>query len=668
MRKSFYKVLLCLLIVIPLGSELKAQITATIDTNNTWCNLNNGSAEVYPSGGTGGGYTYQWSNGGSTTDTISGLAPGAYSVTVYFGTDSVVIPFHIQGSVVPVITITALHDSMCLGTPDQLIASSTPAVPQYIWSASNGLLAGYDTALSINATALNANTYTFTVTPGFGCAATGTFVIVSYPVVATLVNTIEPTCGLNNGTIQCSSTTSNSINTFLENDSVVQTGSSVVLDSAGPGTYTFIIFDPPTGCTDTVTNIILTDNSVYPIVSNVAVTPEQCFGNNKGAINVTVGNCGGGCTFSWTPNTTDNTDSATGLPAGSDTLFITSNGCTVDTIISVPGPTSTLTGTLTTHPDHCGKSIGTAFDSTTGGVGPYTYVWSMGNSLGDSVTNLVGDSMVYVTVTDSHMCTVIDSAMVGSTPKPTAVLTPSDTICVTDSNGVLIITPTSADGPFTYLWSNGKTTGVNAGLTPGAYSVTVSDAVGCDTVLQAAVPAYLAQLSLAATPPSPVYAGQQVVIELSTNVPFTNITWDPYIPASLGSTVAGFQAEQTTQYTVTVSYGLDCQISQNILITVLADSVTKWVIPNTFTPNDDHINDFFKLITYPNLKSFQIWIYDRWGNKVYESTDPEFQWDGSDHYAGNGTLNSGVFAYVIQYQELNSDTKKTIGGNISLIK
>ena len=666
MRKSFYKVILCLAIVIPFGSEMKAQITATIDTNNTWCNLSNGSAEVYPSGGTGGAYTYQWSNGGSTTDTITGLAPGAYSVTVYFGTDSVVKAFHIAGSIVPTLTITAEHDSMCLGTPDQLIASSTPAVPQYIWSG--GTLSGPDTSLSVNVTALNTGSYTFTVTLGSGCPASGTILLVSYPVVASLVNNIQPTCGLNNGTIQCSSTSTTTINTFLRNGSVVQTGSSTVLDSAGPGTYTFFIYDPPTGCSDTVSNIVLADNSVYPTISNVAVTPEQCYGNNKGEINVTVGNCTGGCTFAWSQNPADNTDSAVSLKAGIDTFYVTSNGCTIDTAIIVPGPTSTLASSLTTTPDHCGKGVGTAIDSTTGGLGSYTYVWSMGSPSGDSVTNLVGDSMIYVTVTDSHLCSVIDSAIVGSTPKPVANMTPSDTICATESNGILIVTPTSADGPFSYLWSNGQTTNVDAGLPPGAYSVTVTDAVGCDTILLATVPAYQTQLSLAATPGTTVNAGQEVVIQLSTNVPFTNITWDPYIPASLGSTVAAFQAEQTTQYTVTVSYGLACQITENILITVMPDSVTKWVIPNTFTPNNDHLNDFFKLITYPNLSTFQIWIYDRWGNKVYDSTDPEFQWDGNDHYSGNGALNTGVFAYVIQYQELNSDTKKTIGGNISLIK
>ena len=666
MRKSFYKVILCLAIVIPFGNEIKAQITATIDANNTWCNLNNGTAEIYPSGGIAGAYTYKWSNGGSTTDTITGLAPGSYTVTAYFGTDSVVKAFNIAGSIVPTITVTASHDSICLGTPDQLIASSTPAVPQYIWSG--GTLTAPDTAISINVTTISAGNVTFTVTLGAGCPASGTFVLSAYPVTASLVSTVQPTCGLNNGQIICSSTSTNTINTFLKNGSVTQSGSSTQLDSAGPGSYTFIIYDPPTGCSDTTPNpIVLTDNSTFPIFSNVQVTADSCFGKNTGAIAVTVGNCTSGCTYGWSQSTTNTTTSATGLPAGIDTFYVSSSGCpAMDTAITVPGPMAALTDSVITYPDHCDKSLGSALALTTGGTGPYTYVWSAGNPLGDSVTGLAGHTEVAVTVTDSYGCSAVDSASVGNTPGPVAFITPSDTICATESNGILIVTPVSGQGAFSYLWSNGQTTNVDAGLPPGLYSVTVSD-VGCDTVLQATVPAYQPHLSLAAIPGSTVDAGQQMEIQLSTNVPFTNIVWDPYINASLGSTVVGFQAEQTTQYTVTVSYGLACQISETILVTVLTDT-TKWSIPNTFTPNNDHLNDEFKLISYPPLSVFHIWIYDRWGNKVYDSTDPEFQWNGTDHYSGNGALNTGVFAYVIQYQELNSDTKRTIGGNISLIK
>jgi gliding motility-associated-like protein len=93
------------------------------------------------------------------------------------------------------------------------------------------------------------------------------------------------------------------------------------------------------------------------------------------------------------------------------------------------------------------------------------------------------------------------------------------------------------------------------------------------------------------------------------------------------------------------------------------------VVPNVFTPNGDNLNDEFKLLEYQKeLQNFHIWVYDRWGNKVYESTDKDFVWDGTDIFAGNKPLKTAVFTYAIEYTLYNQPDKKIKGGNISLIK
>lgn len=94
---------------------------------------------------------------------------------------------------------------------------------------------------------------------------------------------------------------------------------------------------------------------------------------------------------------------------------------------------------------------------------------------------------------------------------------------------------------------------------------------------------------------------------------------------------------------------------------------TGWTIPNTFTPNGDGINDNFKLIRHPLVTGFQIRIFDRWGNKVFESTDAEFSWNGSDQFGGK-ELRTGVFAYVIMYEAAGAGGGKSIGGNLTLIR
>jgi gliding motility-associated-like protein len=93
------------------------------------------------------------------------------------------------------------------------------------------------------------------------------------------------------------------------------------------------------------------------------------------------------------------------------------------------------------------------------------------------------------------------------------------------------------------------------------------------------------------------------------------------------------------------------------------------VVPNTFTPNGDGVNDNFYLISYPpSISSFHIWIFDRWGAKVYESTDVNFNWDGTDIFVANKPLTTAVFAYAIEYRVFNDPEKRDIGGNISLVK
>ena len=420
-------------------NNVKAQTTASIDANSTTCGLNNGTAQVYPTGGAG--YTYHWSNNGSVTDTISNLPSGNYTVTVY-GTpisDSVVKAFSIGASTQPTLSITATRDTICLSSSDELVAhGATPG--GYTWSG--GTLAASVTADSINVSSLNVGNYTYTLTWGApACPASTTFTMTDILVAATLGTIVQPSCGRNSGSITCNvSSSPNSVNTFLENGVILQQGSATQILNLGAGNYTFVVSDFTTGCSDTIKNIILTDTSSIPVFTNIVVNPELCYGNKKGAIYVTVSNCTSGCTYSWSQNAADHTDSAVSLPAGIDTFYVSKGGCTnIDTIINVPGPASALKDSLHAHPDHCGHHIGSALMQTMGGTGPYAYVWSQGNAMGDSVSQLVGDSLVRVTVTDNNGCVDSAKALITNTRGPRATLNKPDTICGSDADGVLIV-------------------------------------------------------------------------------------------------------------------------------------------------------------------------------------------------------------------------------------
>ena len=87
------------------------------------------------------------------------------------------------------------------------------------------------------------------------------------------------------------------------------------------------------------------------------------------------------------------------------------------------------------------------------------------------------------------------------------------------------------------------------------------------------------------------------------------------------------------------------------------------ILPNVFSPNGDGVNDFFKAGQTFAYDKFDIVIFNRWGNKVFESINPFFEWNGSD--MNGDILPSGTYFFVanLEHQE-NSDTQK---GTVSLV-
>ena len=68
------------------------------------------------------------------------------------------------------------------------------------------------------------------------------------------------------------------------------------------------------------------------------------------------------------------------------------------------------------------------------------------------------------------------------------------------------------------------------------------------------------------------------------------------------------------------------------------------VIPNAFSPNHDEINEVFKVKSYQNIVEFHAYIFNRWGQKLYEWTDLEGGWDGT--YQGKDVKQGTYFVLV----------------------
>lgn len=84
-------------------------------------------------------------------------------------------------------------------------------------------------------------------------------------------------------------------------------------------------------------------------------------------------------------------------------------------------------------------------------------------------------------------------------------------------------------------------------------------------------------------------------------------------------------------------------------------------IPNAFTPNGDGMNDAFG-VKGEGIQDFQLLVYDRWGEVIFESTDPVKQWDGS--YKGQ-PVQEGTYVYQVFTKDFG---RRSRTGSVTLVR
>lgn len=99
------------------------------------------------------------------------------------------------------------------------------------------------------------------------------------------------------------------------------------------------------------------------------------------------------------------------------------------------------------------------------------------------------------------------------------------------------------------------------------------------------------------------------------------------------------------------------------------DNCPEFELPNVFTPNGDGVNDFYKAVKVRQVKEIDLAIVDRWGNLVYKTKDPYFQWDGISTQ-NKQALSEGTFFYVCNVYEprVKGTVKRVLKGTVQLIR
>lgn len=430
----------------------------------------NGTVTASPVGGTPA-YTYAWSPGGITSQSVSSLCAGSYTVIVTDANNCKDTKTITVTNPSPVNVAVSSTPSSCGSCDGTISINPIAGTPPFTYNWSGGLPA---TSNQVN---VCAGIYTVTVTDSLGCDSLFTIAISNSngPTGETVVTT-PVVC---NG--QCN-------------------GSGTITPIGGTPPYTYLWNNLPTpSTTNSATNLCAGNYLVEvkdsntclhyspvvikqpsAILSNATITSAACSGVCTGAITVapTGGTGINKYTYLWAPGG-QTTSTVNAMCPGTYTLTITdSSSCKkVDSL--VVGQSSPLAATVTPVNISCSSQCnGLAYIKITTGTPPYNIQWN--------------DPMAQTSDTAKSLCagnyTVGIKDALGCTISLTVTITTNSAIvstaAVTNStcgacDGQAVMTTTGGQAPYSYLWSNGQTTAIATSLCAGLYTVNVKDNLGC---------------------------------------------------------------------------------------------------------------------------------------------------------------------------------------------
>ncbi len=329
-------------------------------------------------------------------------------------------------------------------------------------------------------------------------------------------------------------------------------------ENLGPGLYSVTITDA-NGCQAMICPEIT--QSVPPGLT-VSVRDETCPGANDGRITVTPSGNSPPYRYEWSGGVAgDQNSTAFNLAPGTYTITVTNfRNCSSVAEATVGGG---FGFSVTTNGATCGSSSnGQATVNIMGGTDPYTYNWSTGNTSA-SVNDLPPGTHT-VMVTDANGCSGTQSVTITSKPMPSVTITTTDSrVCAGMQSSTATAIATGGEGDYTYQWSNGQNGTNITGLGEGNYTVTVTDANGC----QASASIYISEMS-------PVHISEQIthvlcpgestgVISITATGGSNNGFIYNWAHGTTGNVISGVTAGN---YTVTVTDAAGCSASKTMTV------------------------------------------------------------------------------------------------------
>lgn len=447
------------------------------------------------------------------------------------------------------------------------------------------------------------------------------------------------------------------------------------------GDYTYVV--DSNGCVD---QAMITINEIITDITNSTTTEVFCNGGSNGSITITGNNfieytIDGGASIAATSPFT-----ITGLAAGNYTIDVYSlDGCSAQEIVIVSEPTAITFIEAVTSASCFSFCDGTVQITPSGGVGPYSYTWTAG-VVGDQNGNgaAICAGIYDVTVTDANLC----SSQIQFEVTEPAGVSPSimgDVLSGCFPHQVNFTNTTPGNNILTTEvdFGDGSTLSVNGTLPvhhlyqdPGLYDVTIVVTTNDGCVFTVV---YTNLINIYNSPNANFTVNPNFVSMLEPEVGLINQSSNDVVSWSWEIT-SGFPSTSTSENVIGVLYPFDSPGQYPVTLHVInangcTDSITKYVTiindvllfaPNTFTPDGDEFNQTWEVhISGIDIYDFDLLLFNRWGEVIWESHDPSIGWDGT--YNGK-MVQDGTYNWQLRCSDIVNDNKYTFEGSVNVIK
>lgn len=416
---------------------------------------------------------------------------------------------------------------------------------------------------------------------------------------------------------------------------------------------TYYVQDATCG-TDSLTAITVTVNPL-PILQSVVSSSVICSGTT---VSLSVN---GATSYTWLPSMS-NSSTISDSPIIS-TIY-TVNGSSLNCINSLTIPITVVTSPSITlnysSGPHC---YGSTF--TIQANGAQTYTWYPVSAFSSSTGSVVSTTSLSISSTytllgvNSNGISCLSQITFSSNVLPLILPTISSSVEICEGTSVAL----SAGGGNTYYWIGANIDNPNQSLinispvSSGVYSVSVSNNYLCPVT---------ATVFVKVNPKPFVYAGNDTTVNSIDEIFISasgngQLQWisGPNIVCSNCPTTQVFP-ESSACYMVAVMDSEGCVAQDEICLEVINDEFI--YIPNSFTPNNDGLNDVFYVYGI-GIKNYSLSIYNRWGEKIFYSNDQSKGWNG---LYNNEKCEIGTYVYHLEYDKPNGrHIVKT--GNVNLI-